>query len=86
MIGQAEEARLELWGTVVGMPRYHLKVTGSNLGAVKEEVRIAVTDQGSGLKVVLHAKDAAAAKALVEARLPKGGDAQVGDADPDPGP
>ncbi len=65
------------------MPRYHLKVRGSDLSSVKKAVAdIAVKGQvkseAGAVTVVVDAKDAKAAKALVDARLPKGSGAVVG--------
>jgi hypothetical protein len=63
------------------MPRYHLKIRGSDLRVVKKEMPIVVKRHVSGkgreVTVELHARNAKAAKASVVARLPDGGDAKV---------
>ncbi len=65
------------------MPRYHLKIKGSNLLAVKKELRIDVSGKSRGkraeLTADLRAKNKRAAKALVRSRLPAGSDAVLGD-------
>ena len=61
------------------MPRYHLKIKGSNLRGVKKEVRITVKGREQAeLTVELNAKNAKAAKDLVKARVPTGSGASVG--------
>jgi hypothetical protein len=65
------------------VPRYHLKIKGKDLLAVKKEVRVDVKGksqgQGAELTADLRAKNKRAAKALVRSRLPKGSDAKIGE-------
>jgi hypothetical protein len=65
------------------VPRYHLKIKGRDLPAVKKELRIDVTGRSRGqraeLTADLRAKNKRAAKALVRSRLPAGSDAVVGE-------
>jgi len=65
------------------VPRYHLKIRGSDLPAVKKELRIDVTGRSQGksaeLTADLRAKNKRAAKALVRSRLPAGSDVKVGE-------
>ncbi len=61
------------------MPRYHVIIRGSSLGAVEKEMPIAVKRQGSDVVVDLRAADPQAAKDSVVARLPKGSHVKVED-------
>ncbi len=60
------------------MPRYHAILRGSDLRPAKKSVSVDVKGRKRGEKTVdLHAGSKAAAKKLIEDRLPKGSDAKV---------
>ena len=61
------------------MPRYHVIIRGSSLGAVEKEMPIAVKRQGKDVVVDLRAADAKTAKDSVSARLPPGSHVTVED-------
>ena len=65
-------------GILPQMPRYHAILRGSDLRPAKKSVSVNVRGRKRSEKTVdLHADSKAAAKKLIEARLPKGSDAKV---------
>ena len=54
------------------MPRYHVIIKDTSLGAVQKEMEITAQQDGSDVLVDLRAPDKQTAKNAVVARLPRG--------------